>query len=117
MQNLNDGNGCLVLCRCVEVAEIQWKLVITRSLLYLGKKQKTIKNWDQQNHLIITYTSLYQNSLYRGSTVSYGSVVVEWFKGTMSHLQAKSGKIMTISCQIDFRAIEPKSYSLDCQSV
>ena len=64
------------------------------------------------------------------------------FKGTMSHLQAKkmkkvkfqlhlkdntnlelplkmssSGKIMTISCQIDFRAIEPKSNSLDFQTV
>ena len=29
---------------------------------------------------------------------------------------SSSGKIMTISCQIDFRAIEPKSNSLDFQT-
>ena len=27
------------------------------------------------------------------------------------------GKIMTISCQIDFKAIEPKSNSLDFQTI
>ena len=30
---------------------------------------------------------------------------------------SSSGKIMTISCQIDFRAIEPKSNSLDFQTI
>ena len=30
---------------------------------------------------------------------------------------SSSGKIMTISCQIDFRAIEPKSNSLDFQKI
>ena len=30
---------------------------------------------------------------------------------------SSSGKITTISCQIDFRAIEPKSNSLDFQTI
>ena len=30
---------------------------------------------------------------------------------------SSSGKIMTITCQIDFRAIEPKSNSLDFQTI
>ena len=30
---------------------------------------------------------------------------------------SSSGKITTISCQIDFRAIEPKSNSLDLQTI
>ena len=30
---------------------------------------------------------------------------------------SSSGKILTISCQIDFRAIEPKSNSLDFQTI
>ena len=33
-------------------------LIIAGIRLYQGKKQKNIKSWDQQNHLVITDTSL-----------------------------------------------------------